>query len=331
MHAVEEAHYFEKLDNDAVRCVLCPRDCTIQEGGRGFCRARENQGGVLYARTYGLIASAAMDPIEKKPLYHFHPGTEILSLGGNGCNFACRFCQNYEISQGDVRLSQMSPEQAVAAAADHGSVGIAYTYNEPLIWYEYVSDTARLAQQAGLKNVLVTNGYINQEPLEELLPLIDALNIDIKSMDPDFYKNLCAGALEPVLETAKAAKNAAHVEITNLIIPGHNDTDQLFERLAGWVADELGEDTPLHLSAYFPRYKLQASPTPAGTLERAFEICHTRLPYVFLGNVASREGNHTHCRACGALLVRRSGYSTQLVHLEGGSCEKCGQRSDIVC
>jgi len=331
MANLKEAMHWEKIEGDRVHCKLCPHNCIIADGKRGMCRVRKNEGGTLYSIIYGRVTSVAMDPIEKKPLFHFHPGSAILSLGTMGCNFACKFCQNYTIAQMEAPTRPLSPDEAVQAAGERDSIGIAYTYNEPFIWYEYVYDTARLARENGLKNVLVTNGYVQQEPLNELLPYIDALNIDIKSMRPDFYTNICRGTMDPVLETAKTAVKQALVEITNLVIPGYNDTDDEFETLASWAAENLGRGTPAHISAYFPCYKLQAKPTPLSTLERACNIFRKHLDYVYLGNVASHKGADTSCASCGALLVERTGYSTKVIGLAaGGACAKCGAENNIV-
>ena len=331
MANLKEAMYWEKLEGGRVHCKLCPHNCNIADGKRGLCRVRKNEGGTLYSIIYGRITSAAMDPIEKKPLYHFHPGKAILSLGTMGCNFACKFCQNYTIAQMEAPTRPLSPEEAVRAAGEHDSIGLAYTYNEPFIWYEYVYDTARLARENGLKNVLVTNGYVQQEPLNDLLPYIDALNIDLKSMRPDFYRKICRGEMEPVLETCKTAARHALVEITNLVIPGYNDTDDDFEKLATWVAENMGRQTPAHVSAYFPCYKLQAQPTPLSTLERAYDAFSKHLDYVYLGNVASRRGADTSCTSCGALLIERRGYSTKPVGLaDDATCTRCGAENNIV-
>ena len=325
-----EALYYEKLDGGAVCCHLCPHECNILPGKAGICRQRVNEDGTLVSRIYGRVTSAAMDPIEKKPLYHFHPGESILSLGTNGCNFACLPCQNWSISQEDAHTRPLPPGQAVRTARESGSFGIAYTYNEPLIWYEYVLDTSRLARQSGLKNVLVTNGFIRQEPLAELLPFVDALNIDLKSIRDEFYRKVCKGRLGPVLETARAAKKAAHLEVTNLIIPTHNDSDHDLTDLADWIRDHLGPDTPTHLSAYRPCYRLNAPPTPPETLRRAYRIFSERLDHVYLGNLALDVGSDTTCPGCGAVVIRRRGYSTQVVGLDGGKCSSCGAGLNIV-
>ena len=327
---MKTASYWEKVQDTGVRCRLCPHNCRIADGKTGICNVRKNVGGTLYSEIYGKITSAAMDPIEKKPLYHFHPGSAILSIGTKGCTFKCSYCQNYEISQGDPHLEDLSPDEAVQLALEKKSVGIAYTYNEPLMWFEYVRDTSEIAREKGLKNVLVTNGFINQEPLEEMLPLIDAMNIDIKSIKQDFYRKLCKGELGPVLETAKRARRQTHVEITNLIIPGYNDSAQEVEELAVWIAKNLGKDTPVHLSAYFPRHLLQAKPTGAEILSRAEEIFCKHVLFVYLGNICLDQGSNTFCPSCKTLLISRRGYSTRIEHLKGRQCGECGQEINMI-
>jgi len=326
---MKEAAHYEKLDDGRVRCRLCPHNCAIADGERGRCRVRVNSGGVLYSEIYERVTSVAMDPIEKKPLYHFYPGTYILSLGTRGCNFACDFCQNWQISQADAPLQELTTERAVEIALRERSVGIAYTYNEPMIWFEYVLDTAKIAREKGLKNVLVTNGYINPEPLEELLPYIDALNIDLKSINPAFYKERCKATLKPVLNTAVRCKKDAHVEVTNLIIPGHNDSDDDLIGLRDWIFDNLGSDTPTHLSAYFPRYRLNAPPTPEATLLKAREIFAEKLDYVYVGNVMIPGSSDTHCNKCGAVLISRTGYHITIRNLEGTRCGVCGAENNF--
>ncbi|MBM4039436.1 MAG: AmmeMemoRadiSam system radical SAM enzyme [Planctomycetes bacterium] len=327
---MKEAAFYEKQGERRVQCRLCPHNCVIAEGRTGRCRVRRNRGGVLYSEIYEQVTSVAMDPIEKKPIYHFHPGASILSLGTRGCNFACEFCQNWQISQAEAPLSPLASKAAVEVARREASIGISYTYNEPLIWFEYVLETAKLAREAGLVNVLVTNGYINPEPLEELLPYVDAMNMDIKAIRPDFYKRLCHGTLEPVLANARAAARRTHLEVTNLVIPGENDTDAEFEELGRWCAAELGPQVPMHLSAYFPRHKLKAPPTPVETLERAFAIMAKHLRYVYLGNCYSELGANTVCHQCGATLITRRGYSVRVVGLKGALCASCGAENAIV-
>lgn len=315
-----------------VVCELCPHHCRITEGQSGICGVRKAQGGKLYAAGYGLISSAHNDPIEKKPLYHFYPGTQIFSVGGWGCNFKCRFCQNWTISQQvDLKGNVIQPEKIVAAARDANSRGIAYTYNEPLINVEFIAECAALARKTGLFNVLVTNGYIEKKPAEFILPLIDALNIDVKSMDEEFYKKQCAGSLAPVLEFATQAVAAGcHVEITCLIIPGLNDAEEQIKRLAEWTRSNLGEKTPLHLSAYHPEFKLELPPTSAGTLERAFRLCREKLPYVYIGNMFSDSGRDTLCPQCGNLLIARRGCGVRAAGLKKNLCAKCGCAADVV-
>lgn len=329
---MQTAMFWHATDAGKVACELCPHHCRLADGKRGLCGVRLAQSGKLLAAGYGLISSAHNDPIEKKPLYHFHPGTHIFSVGGWGCNFKCKFCQNWTISQQiDFDCASLPPDRVVAAAKAENSLGIAYTYNEPLINIEFVAECARLAREAGLVNVLVTNGYIEKKPADFILPLIDALNIDIKSMDEEFYKKQCAGALDPVLNFSKQAVTAGcHVEITNLIIPGLNDADEQIERLAEWVRANLGEKTPLHLSAYHPEFKMELPPTSPGTLERAYRLCKEKLSYVYVGNLFSDSGQNTFCPQCENQLIVRRGYSASIVGVEDRRCAKCGRPADII-
>ncbi|MCG2711053.1 MAG: AmmeMemoRadiSam system radical SAM enzyme [Candidatus Omnitrophica bacterium] len=282
----KEASYYQKKKSGKVQCLLCPKNCIIACGEAANCRARKNIDGTLYSLVYGKTTGLAVDPIEKKPLYHFHPGEFILSLGTRGCNLACVFCQNWQISQNpDAHLEDITKEEIVTEAIRLNTFGIAYTYNEPFIWYEFVRDTAMLAKENGLENVLVTNGYVAPEPLAELLPLIGAMNIDLKAMDDQFYRSICKATLDPVLNTIKRAKQSTHVELTNLIIPTLNDSDEQIEKLTEWVFNNTGADTPLHFSRYFPCYKLNLAPTPLETLKRAKAIAEKKLKHVYLGNV----------------------------------------------
>jgi len=289
-------------------------------------------GGELKAIGYGLISSAAVDPIEKKPLYHFLPGSRIFSIGGWGCNLSCVFCQNWSISQRvEESGSPLAPDDVVAQAVGAGSAGIAYTYNEPLINFEFVEACTQLARARGLVNVLVTNGYVRPEPAALLLPLIDALNIDVKSMQDSFYRKRCGGTLDPVLRFAEQAADAGcHVEITNLLIPTLNDCRADIEALADWVAKSLGETTPLHLSAYRPQFKMEIPSTPAAALTEAFRTCRRRLPYVYIGNMMTDHGQDTLCPECGHVLVARSGYATRVEGIHEGCCMSCGRACDVV-
>jgi len=327
---MKEARYYEKLDGSRVHCLLCPQDCRIADGKVGFCRVRKNEGGTLYSLIYGEVTSVALDPIEKKPLYHFHPGSDVLSIGTWGCNFRCPFCQNWTISQVQAETRSITSQELVRLARRESPLGIAYTYNEPFIWFEFVFDTAQAMRDAGMKNVLVTNGYVNEAPLRELLPLIDAMNIDLKSFRDEFYQKLCRGRIEHVLRTLEISRKATHIEVTNLVIPGHNDSENEFREMAAWVAERLGPDTPMHLSAHTPRYELKAPPTPPATLLKAREIFAAKLQHVYLGNVLTQNGTSTKCHSCGKVLIERSGYNTRVVGLKGEVCAGCGAENNIV-
>jgi pyruvate formate lyase activating enzyme len=320
----KEALYYEKKDDRRVGCRLCPHNCTIGEGKSGVCGVRMNKGGTLFATTYGEASSVAMDPIEKKPLYHFHPGSSILSVGTVGCSFRCGFCQNYHISQNPSHPTQhYEPEDVVRTAREYGSVGIAYTYSEPLIWYEWVIDSCRLGRKKGLKNVFVTNGYINEKPLKELLPFTDAFNIDLKSFNDEFYRKNTGGRLKPVLDTIEkiSKRDEIELEVTTLVIPGYNDSEEEMERLTEWLSS-LSPDIPYHLSAYYPMYKFSSPPTPIETLQRLKKIAKKRLRYVYLGNVGGE--SNSICANCGAVLVQRLGYRIKVENYKDGRCTSCG-------
>lgn len=326
-----EAMHYEKKEGGAVRCLLCPHGCVIAPDGTGRCGVRRNEGGVLAAATWGRVTSLGLDPMEKKPLYHFLPGRPVLSAGQNGCNLDCAFCQNWRISRGGAPEQPLEPEGLVRKALDLGSEAVAYTYNEPFVGFEYVLASARLAREQGLANVLVTNGYVSPGPLEELLPFVDAMNVDVKSMEDEFYRRVCRASLGPVLETLRRARGRAHLEVTNLVIPGENDEDRHFEALADWVAGHLGPDTPVHLSAYHPAHRMTAPPTPAATLHRAREALLGKLSFVYLGNLPVSDGRHTRCPDCGALLVERKGYDTDARGLDdSGACRACGRHAGFV-
>lgn len=283
---MKEALYYEPKDNLRVHCHLCPHNCLIPEGKTGICGVRQNKQGKLYSLIYEEVTSIALDPIEKKPLYHFHPGEFILSVGTKGCNLACLFCQNWTISKNlEAHTEKVRSEFLVKRAKQLNSFGIAYTYNEPFIWYEFVLDTAKLAKKEGLENVLVTNGYVNLEPLKNILPFIGAMNIDIKSIEEKFYINTCGGKIAPVLEVIKESSKHCHVELTNLIIPSLNDKEENFLKLVDWIYQNLGDSVPLHFSRYFPCYKLDFPPTPIPTLKKAEAIAKKKLKFVYLGNV----------------------------------------------
>ena len=327
---LKEALFWEKREDGKIHCLLCPVSCIIAEGKIGVCMGRKNQNGILYATNYGRVVSIAIDPIEKKPLYHFYPGTEILSTGPNGCNLKCGHCQNWYISQVESPTEYVPPEKLIELALKYNSIGIAYTYTEPFIWYEYIKDTARLAQQKNLKNVLVTNGYINEPPLLELLPLIDAMNIDVKSMENDFYRNICKGKVEPVLKaTELSVKKGVHVEITNLLMPTLNDSDEQIKKLVDWLAG-IDDKIPLHFSRYFPCYKIDLPSTPVATLERAFKIAREKLKYVYVGNAYIEKTTDTLCPQCLNVLIKRDGYFTRIVGIKDKKCSSCGRGVDLV-
>jgi len=330
---MKEALYWEGKENKKVQCLLCPHNCVISEGKNGICRVRKNENSKLYSLTYNEFTSVAMDPIEKKPLYHFYPGSEILSFGTVGCNLRCQFCQNWEISQqdfGTLSTRTITADDAVRLAKTSNSVGIAYTYNEPLINYEWLFETAQLAQKYNLKNVLVTNGYLNEEPLENLLPYIDAANIDVKSFRNEFYRKICGGSLDAVLRTVEImVKRGKHVEVTNLLIPTLNDTIEEIEDLTDWVCG-VDKEIPLHFSRYFPCYKMEIPATPLAILEKARKIALKKLKYIYLGNVWEIEYNSTYCPNCQTVLIERRGYQTKILDLQGENCVKCGEKINIV-
>jgi len=321
-----EAQYWTAESAQKVRCVLCPHQCRINPGGRGLCQIRENRSGVLYALTYNRISVVHMDPIEKKPLYHFFPGKEILSVGSVGCNLKCQFCQNWEISQSGFvdNLTQMDSQRIISLAQSQGSIGIAYTYNEPFIWWEFIRETSEKAKKLHLKNVLVTNGYVNSQPLLELLPFIDAMNIDLKAMDDDFYRRYCGGSLSPVLETIELSyRNKVHIEITNLLVTGLNHTPEHIQRLVDFVAS-VSPEIPLHFSRYFPAHRMETPATDPKVLLDAYRIAREKLHYVYLGNYSGTEGQNSYCSHCGRPLITRTGYRTSFGHLEKGHCQNCG-------
>lgn len=321
----------KKEDDDRVRCLVCPHLCLISPGGRGICGVRENRDGEISLVTYGIISGYALDPIEKKPLYHFFPGTSILSVGSYGCNMKCDFCQNYNISQHieTEGLKVLSPDKLVSQAVKaHSNTGIAYTYNEPVIWHEYVTDCARLAAAEGLHHVMVTNGYVNPLPLAELINVIDAFNVDLKGFSNEFYRQYAGATLKPVLEAIKTiASSGRHLEITALILPGLNDSHDEMRREAEWIAENAGSKVPLHLSRYFPVYKRSNPPTPPETILRLKEIAEEYLSFVYTGNMSGSEaGSDTICPSCHSVVIKRSGYNTKLLGLtDEGRCSKCNE------
>ncbi len=335
---MREASFWEPVEGGKVRCNLCPVRCLINEGKRGACRVRINIRGKLYTLNYGKITSIGLDPVEKKPLFHFWPGACAFSIGTFGCNMHCKHCQNWEISQADERfpyVQEMSPEDVVNTAAKEGCEIIAYTYNEPVIWYEFVRDTAKLARKEGLKNVLVTNGYINEEPFRELAPLIDAMNIDIKAWSDEFYKRIAKvpdGSASRRIAVMAKREFGIHVELTYLIIPTLNDDPEEIRAFIRWVIDEMGSDTPVHFSRFFPHYQLlHLPPTPVNTVEAAYRMAKEMgLKYVYVGNVPGHEGENTYCPRCGRTVIRRIGFEVTEIHLKDGRCEYCGEEIPVI-
>jgi pyruvate formate lyase activating enzyme len=328
---MKPALFYRKLDGNKVQCQLCPHECILDKGKLGTCGVRRNVAGILVNEMYGRVAAIHYDPIEKKPLYHFYPGSIILSIGGIGCNLSCSFCQNYDISQADVDsyswFRHYSVEDIINMASDKpDNIGLSFTYNEPIIHYEYMLELAREAKAKNLKTTMVSNGYINPEPLKLLLRYMDAFNIDLKAFRNDFYRKQTKSSLAPVLNTLKTIREyRKHLEITNLVIPTLNDDPDIFREMIGWIYNELGEYSVLHLSRYFPHHKLTIPSTPISTLEKLYEIAKEKLHFVYLGNVLASKGQQTHCPECGKVLVTRSGYQTYVEGItQAGKCKACG-------
>lgn len=326
------AKYQRALEGQRVLCLLCPHFCELKEGQTGICRVRENVGGTLYSNAYGNPCSVAVDPIEKKPLFHFYPGSRILSLATAGCNMRCQNCQNWSISQvgpEEVPAYELSPQAVVELALKESVESIAFTYTEPTIYFEYMVDIARLAKENGLKTVMVSNGFVNPEPLMELCPLLDAANIDLKVFDETTYKKLTGAKLKPVLETLQTLKNEnVWLEITNLLVPGFSEEPSKIQELCHWLVINGFCDVPLHFSRFFPNFKLpHTSPTPPESLEQAREIAKgAGLRHVYVGNLPNAPGENTICPSCGRTLVGRSGYRILSFQLKAGQCAFCGTK-----
>lgn len=313
-----------------VQCNICPKKCLIKPGQSGECRVRVNLDGKLVAVTYARPCAINVDPIEKKPLFHFLPGTTILSLATVGCNLHCLFCQNWEISQENpenVAAHVLEPEQVPVLAKRQGCPSVAFTYTDPTVYFEYALDSCRAARAAGLRTVLVSAGYMNPEPVKTLYAAVDAANIDLKAFSDKFYREVCDATLQPVLDTLVATKKmGVLVEVTNLIVPTLNDSDADLTNLSRWIKENMGAETPLHFSRFFPRYKMKnLPPTPEETLTRARRIAKAEgLFHVYIGNILSRDGENTSCHKCGKLLIERRGYTIQQNRLNRGHCPDCG-------
>lgn len=314
---------------EGLECIVCPHQCMIPEGKTGICGVRKNSGGKIELLTYGVLSGLALDPIEKKPLYHFFPGSNILSAGSWGCNMKCDFCQNYHISQ-EIYVNQadrISPGQLLGEVRRApGNIGIAFTYNEPVIWYEFIKDTASEVKKEGYFTVMVTNGFVSEEILKEYLGFIDAFNVDLKAFNNDFYRKVAKAKLDPVKKTLKMiAESGKHLEITTLVIPGLNDSKAEMDKEAGWISDELGRDVPFHLSRYFPKYRRTDPATPYGTLKELYETAARHLSYVYMGNTALDAGLSTICPECGTVITRRTGYTIEQLNTSDGKCSGCGK------
>jgi len=334
---MKEALFYEKLDNHAVQCHLCAHHCVIARGKRGICGVRENRGGILCTLVYGRTIAENIDPIEKKPLFNFLPGSKSFSIATAGCNFRCLHCQNHDISQmprnRDVIMGKnLSPDDIVSLAKQNGCESISYTYTEPTIFYEYAYDTAKRASAEGLKNVFVTNGYITEEPLRAISPYLDAANIDLKSFTEGFYKKICGAKLQPVLDAIKLYRDLnIWIEITTLIIPTHNDSPPELEQIASFIKD-LGTDIPWHITAFHPTYRLtDQAPTPVSALMQARDIgIRAGLRYVYVGNVPGERGENTYCYNCGELLIERYGFKIITNNISDALCPKCQAKIDGV-
>jgi pyruvate formate lyase activating enzyme len=331
----KEAILYEKLGN-SINCKVCERRCLISNGKKGFCDMRENVEGKLYTLNYAAASSVAVDPIEKKPLFHFYPGSTVLSLGSVGCNFRCKHCQNWNISQAeleDISLREIIPKDAVKLARDYNCKSIAWTYNEPTMWLEYTIDSAKLARKDNIKTIYVTNGYMTEESLDLIGPYLDAANVDLKGMSEQFYKELCDARMQPVLDSIKRIyEKKIHLEITNLMIPGYNDSEKNIKALVNFMVNELGVDVPLHFTRFFPYYELKdVPPTAVADLEKAYKTAKDAgMKYVYIGNVPSGTGENTYCHSCGELLIERNGYQIMADSLKKDKkCPECGTNINI--
>jgi pyruvate formate lyase activating enzyme len=329
---MKEAMFYEKLENKKVKCNLCPHNCIIKNGLTGICKVRKNIDGNLYSLNYGEITAISNDPIEKKPLFHFYPGENILSLGTWGCNFKCAFCQNFEISQErPYSIYKIEPKELAEIILNKKEKMVAFTYSEPIVWYEYIFDVVTLLKKHGIKIVLVTNGYINKEPLKKLIPYIDAVNIDLKGFNDEFYKKIIGGNKEPVMKVIKLCfENNIHVEITTLVVTNGNDDEKELEQLFKWISS-ISRDIPLHLSRYYPSYKYKEAPTNIYFLEKLYNMAKKHLNYVYLGNVWDEKYESTHCPKCNTLLIERNGYNIKIQNIdEKGRCKNCLKKIPII-
>lgn len=328
---MKEALYYNKLKNKDVKCELCPWLCVIKQDKRGMCGVRKNVEGKLYSLVYSRPCAVHVDPIEKKPLYHFMPGARAFSIATIGCNFFCEFCQNWQISKADANninkiYEELEPKKVIELCKKHNCNIMSYTYTEPTIFYEYMLDIAKLAKKNNIKNTIVSNGYINEAPLRELCKFLNGANIDLKAFTNEFYKRVCKGTLEPVLKSLKILKEeGVWLEVTNLIVPGLNDDLGKIEEMCKWISKELGRDVPLHFSRFHPDYKMtDKEPTPMETLEKARKIAEKYLDYVYLGNIGGE--SNTQCPKCKGTVIQRGIFSPSENKAKNGKCPKCGER-----
>lgn len=325
------ASYSVPLHDHKVKCTLCPHMCVLADGKEGICRVRKNESGTLIAGTYGKACCLRFDPIEKKPLYHFYPGSVILSVGSVGCNLRCKFCQNWEISQSrpeQVESVDMSPDQVAAMASRQGCPVIAFTYNEPVVFAEYLHDIARVAGRRGLRSVMISNGYIQKEPMLDLCQVLAAVKIDLKAFSERFYRDLVDGQLQPVLDTLILLREQKiWFEMVYLVLPGENDAPEELSALCHWIVNRLGAEVPLHFTRFYPQYRMtNLPPTPIRTLQLARNIAlEAGVHFVYTGNVPGDTGENTYCPGCGKLLIGRMGYTVTENHLKAGSCPGCGR------
>jgi len=328
---IKEASFYEKLPHKKIQCKLCPRECVIDDRERGYCGVRENRGGTYYTLVYSRVCAAHIDPIEKKPFFHFHPGTMAFSVATAGCNVNCKMCQNWDISQSrpeQVRSTYLPPARLATTAKENQCLSIAYTYSEPVIFYEYMVDSAQAARPLGVKNVVVTGGFVRPEPLKKLCSLVDAIKVDLKAFSEKFYREIVNGELRPVLDAlVTIRKLGTWNEIVYLVIPTLNDSDAEFKGLSHWVKNELGTDVPVHFTRFHPEYLLKnLPPTPVATLERAKAIADAEgLHYVYIGNVPGHPAENTYCPKCKRVVVERRGFMVGAVHIRKGRCQYCQQ------
>lgn len=326
----KEARFWKKLNDSKVKCSLCAHNCVIKDGDLGFCGVRKNEGGNLFSLVYGSCSSMAVDPIEKKPFYHFYPGSKVFSMGTVGCNFKCLNCQNADISTADTSFPYMHEISAmgpVRLAKEQGCQGVAFTYNEPSIWYEFTLDSAKFAKENGLYTCYVTNGYISEEPLREISNFLDAMNIDVKGFTEDFYKKVCKARLKPVLDTCVLAKQLGiHVELTYLVIPSYNDSLDEIKDFCRWVVENLGKDVPVHFSRFHPDHNMtDVSATSMITMKNIYNTAvKSNLNFVYLGNVPHEDYENTYCPNCSSLVIERNYFDANVKGLDKNRCKKCG-------